>query len=110
MKKVYAANDVQEAHEVKAYLEGKGITIALQGEHLNAVDVLGFTPQISPVTLWTVKDEEYEEACELARDYLGLDHLEEKKETSGDPWECPKCGESIEAQFDQCWSCEAFRS
>ena len=24
-------------------------------------------------------------------------------------WKCPKCGEEIEAQFDACWNCGAFR-
>jgi DNA-directed RNA polymerase subunit RPC12/RpoP len=34
-----------------------------------------------------------------------LEALMAKPETLDKPWQCPSCGEKIEAQFTQCWKC-----
>jgi hypothetical protein len=32
------------------------------------------------------------------------------KEVAGPEWKCPKCGETVPGNFDQCWKCMATRS
>jgi hypothetical protein len=27
----------------------------------------------------------------------------------GQPWQCPKCGENLESQFELCWKCGTAR-
>ena len=44
--------------------------------------------------------ERLEEARQL------LEALMEKSGTLEKPWQCPSCGEKIEAQFTQCWKCD----
>ena len=38
------------------------------------------------------------------------DDATDDEEVAGPEWKCPKCGETVPGNFDQCWKCMATRS
>lgn len=36
-------------------------------------------------------------------------HFDNWSQVDAEPWNCPRCGEDVDAQFDECWSCGAAR-
>ncbi len=60
---------------------------------------LGSRFKYSRMTVW-VRDADYERAATLVE---GMAEAMENPPTG--TWRCGLCGETIEAQFDMCWSC-----
>lgn len=106
MKKLYTARDEMEAHSIRNLLEREGIRATVLGEHLaTARGELPLTQDTLP-SVW-VNDEDCPQALRLlnARD----DPAASANEPPPAPWTCGKCGERIEGQFSNCWSCTAPR-
>ena len=99
MVKIYSSQNGAEVHNLKNVLETRGIECEVRGEHLGAG--LGELPANQCwVELWVVNDSMVEEAKRIIRLAASA--------TKG-PWTCPKCGEPVEANFDQCWNCQGYR-
>ena len=103
MKQVHVAKHAPEAHLVKGFLESMGIAALVRGEYLTSgwgelpVDVCG---------VWIVEDAQYERATTLLLSYLRGDAA---REFRGQHWRCAQCGEDLEGQFTECWSCGAAK-
>lgn len=103
MKQIHVARHAPEAHLVRGFLESNGIAAIVRGEFLTSgwgelpIDVCG---------VWIAEDAEYERASALLRSFLGGDAAREHR---GRQWQCPRCGELLEGQFTDCWSCGAPR-
>ena len=106
MKKVYIALDPADAHFVAGILKEHGITCEVLGEDLwGARGALSVSPDTLPA-VWIQDDNRYEQAQNLIR------QIENKTLNTpiGDcPWECPNCGEDLEAQYTDCWKCGTAR-
>src|SRR6478672_11485979 len=102
MKQVYSARDEADAELVKNALADAGIEAVVQGGPLS--NVLGAIP-VSAETLpsiW-VRDEDADRAAAALREF------QHPAPPQGQPWKCPKCGETVEPQFTACWNCGTER-
>lgn len=93
MKRIYLANDPISANVLKLRLEESGIQAIVQDERTFALrGKVGLTfPSV-----WVASEHEAE-ARKIA---LELEHPQ-----LGTPWNCPVCGEVLEATFAECWKC-----
>lgn len=102
-----------EAHFLQGLLEQEGITSVIQGE---ALEGAWGTVQITPKSLpgvW-VNEEDVARAQPIADEYQQREMKsrampEGEENPIGVTWKCPKCGEEVEEQFDECWNCGAER-
>jgi hypothetical protein len=100
VRQVYVANDIADAHMLRALLEQAGIAATVLGEHLPAL--AGEIPfaEAHP-TLW-VEDSAVDRALGLIEGYQA-DRL--RQTHPGLAWHCSGCGEEVEPQFSSCWNC-----
>jgi hypothetical protein len=103
MKQLHAAKHALEAHLVKGFLESNGIAAVVRGEFLTGG--WGELP-VDVCSVWIEDDRLYERAQALLRTFLRGDLA---REFRAQGWRCPKCGETLEGQFTECWSCGAIR-
>jgi hypothetical protein len=112
MQQIYTAKNEMEAHFVQALLEEEEIESVIQGEALEgAWGNLPLSDSALP-TLW-VDENDVAKAEPIIEEYKrrGMVHSkepeteDEKDEKLGPTWKCPKCGEEVEEQFDECWNC-----
>ncbi len=101
MIRLYSAADPLQAHVLRGALEAAGIHAEVRQ------DALFSTRGETPVTFDTLPEVWVAEAdLEPARQIV--EELERAPApAAGEPWVCRGCGESVEAQFDRCWSCGA---
>jgi hypothetical protein len=107
--KVYVADGSGDAHFLRGLLEVEGIPAVVRGDDM--VPLQGgslFKIETRP-SVWVLSDEsdQYARAVAIVEEYA------EKKRTNdttaGDPWRCRLCGETVEAQFTDCWNCGVAR-
>jgi hypothetical protein len=88
-----------EIHNLKNVLEGNGIPCEVRGEFRRSA--MGEVPIGEAfVELWLVDNDQEDAALQILKGALP---------DSSTPWTCPKCAEPIEAEFDECWNCQAGR-
>ncbi|OHB63838.1 MAG: hypothetical protein A2168_08755 [Planctomycetes bacterium RBG_13_50_24] len=106
IKQVYIAQDPPDAHFVAGILEQYGIPCEIRSEDLSSArGTLSVSPDTLPA-IWIQDDNRYEEDRDLVR------QIEDKTltaNTGGGLWQCPNCGEEIEAQYTDCWQCGTSR-
>ncbi|MBA3950214.1 MAG: DUF2007 domain-containing protein [Acidobacteria bacterium] len=105
MTEVYRAAHPAQAHLLRGLLESEGIEAVVIGEF--GFNVRGEAP-ITEDTLprvCVVNEADAERARAIAVSF-----------DAGGPavsgvasWTCPQCGETIEAQFGECWKCGAAK-
>lgn len=100
MKKIY--DNLQPLTLVghfKSLLEEAGIPVHIKNE--NSHVAMGEVPQIEIAPeLWVINDEDYDKAKAILDDYRS------QSPADSAPWKCPKCEETIDSTFGQCWKCE----
>ena len=106
MREVYTARDVVDARLMKELLESRGIRAVARGEPLS---ILGINIPLGRVfpSVW-VDETDFERARQLVDEFIQSLEREREKENT-EPWACPQCGEELEGQFRECWSCGAGR-
>ncbi len=88
-----------EIHNLKNMLESRGIACEIRGEQLGAARG-GLPPTECWTELWIVEDSMKEMAERI---------IASGGEQQAKPWTCPKCEESVDGEFGQCWNCQAYR-
>jgi hypothetical protein len=102
MKRVYTAKHPTEAHLIRGMLEAEGIQALVKGDQLyGAYGELPILP-----TVWILDDALAAQAARIAMEYL---QGTAARRHGHDRWTCPKCGETLEGQFTDCWSCGTAR-
>jgi len=103
MKQIYSARTGLEAHDIRLFLESRGVNVRVLGE--NGLEVgIAFTPSSAPSVF--VDERSFEEASALLSEYW-----QTKDQSQGtSKWTCPGCNETIGNQFDFCWNCETPRA
>ena len=107
MRHVYTGRDEMDAHFVKGLLEQEGIAAVVAGENLEAVWSTLPLSATSPPGVY-VPDEAEERAALIVRDYQQVDRANAQPGVEDAPratWKCGNCGEAVEEQFTECWSC-----
>ena len=99
MKQLHAARHAIEAHLVRGFLAAQGVAAEVRGEHLTSG--WGELP-VDVCSVWIVDDTQFEQANELLVAFLKGSFA---RIYGGDAWSCPGCGERLEGQFTECWSC-----
>ena len=84
-------------------LESAGIACILRNE-ISA----GLSPEVplaeSTPELWIQDDDRLSEALQIKADF------QSSATAVGKDWQCEKCGEISEPQFNSCWKCGALRA
>ena len=106
LKKIYVAAHAVDAHMLEGLLEQEGIQAVVRGDDF--VPLQGgnlFEMEVRP-SVWVFDDEHLLRARELADDF---GHRLTPRDRPPATWTC-RCGEMIEEQFTECWSCGRSRS
>ena len=103
MKQLHAARHAVEAHLIRGFLASHGIAAEVRGEHLTSG--WGELP-VDVCSVWVIDDAQFSQANELLVAFLSGSLA---RQFSGERWQCPGCGETLEGQFTVCWSCGAAR-
>jgi hypothetical protein len=107
LKQVYSSRDAMEAHLLRDLLQDQGISAVVEGELLASaagVAAIGITanPRVC------VNEGDVARAEPLVKEFEQRAAREFPRE-SGPPWICPRCRETVEAQFTDCWNCQTPR-
>ena len=108
LRKVYVADGSGDAHLLRGLLEVEGIPAVVRGDGM--VPLQGgnlFKIETRP-SVWVLDDEsdQYVRAVAIVEEYAAKKRTDT---TAGDLWRCRLCGETVEAQFTDCWNCGVVR-
>jgi hypothetical protein len=98
MKLVFTAKHPTEAHLIRGMLEAEGIRAEVRGDQLYGA--FGELPVLP--TVWILDPAADTEANRLVVDFL---RGTPARRHAHEGWTCPACGEKLEGQFTDCWSC-----
>jgi hypothetical protein len=102
MKRIFSSPIIGEIPRLRNMLEGAGIACILRNEISS-----GLSPEIpmaeSTPELWIDDDDRLAEALQIKADF------QSSATAVGNDWQCQKCGEISEPQFNSCWKCGASR-
>jgi hypothetical protein len=97
LRRVYSSFNLQLVHHQANLLAVEGIRAVVKNEILSSA--MGELPPAEcQAELWVVNDADARRAEEILL----------RGSAPGPQWTCA-CGESLEAQFTQCWRCGALR-
>ena len=103
LKKVYVAPNVGDAHVLRGLLETAGIQAVVRGDDLMPLQGGTLLHMETRSSIWVLEDEHFEQAVEIVEDYLR--RRQEPAAPSDEVRRCSGCGEDLEPQFTECWSC-----
>ncbi len=102
--RVYSAQNSLMVDHLKHVLDAQGIGCVVRNRF-----VAGAAGRLPPnecwLELWIVDDAQLPAARKLLRQAF-----EEEDPAIGESWECPRCGEELEPQFEACWKCSTSRN
>ena len=97
MRTVFTSPSLIDAYKAKSLLEDAGIKCVLANENVSflagEVPFAATWPQVD-----ILDEKDFEKAKELLKNM-------NPEEVEGESWECSKCGEQHEPQFEICWNC-----
>jgi hypothetical protein len=103
MKRLHVAKHAPEAHLIRGFLESNGVPAVVRGDLLTTG--WGELP-VDLCAVWVTHEADYERAHALLLSFLRGDLAREYRDQN---WRCSKCGEALEGQFTECWSCGTRR-
>jgi hypothetical protein len=97
VKRIFASYNQQLVHHAKNLLEAAGIRVLVRNQYLSSA--MGELPPAEcEAQLWVLDEQDFDKAREVLS----------AQSPPGPDWICG-CGESLGAQFSQCWRCGAHR-
>ena len=103
MKRVYSSHDLIGVHHARNLLDAAGIPAVVRNDLLSSA--MGELPPVEcQAEVWVLDDAQVAHAERILRE--GRLPLAQEMES----WRCTGCGETLEAQFMQCWRCGATRA
>lgn len=113
LKKVYEAKNAADAHLLRGLLESEGIPAIVRGVGIVPFIEVGLFRMGSRPTVWVLDDARVSRALEVVHGYRTDPEQAAAAAADGTApaaaWMCPSCGERMEQQFSDCWSCGAPR-
>jgi len=103
LTKLYVAANTVDAHMLKSLLEQEEIEAVVRGDGFVPLQGGGLFRMETRPSVWVFDDERLPRARVLAEEFgrgSGGDHASS--------WRC-RCGEMVEGQFSECWSCGRAR-
>ena len=98
LRKVHTADSILEIAHLRNVLEGEGIACFVRNERL--AGALGEIPFVECwPELWVVRNGDALQARGL------IDAARSAEPAARADWQCGRCGEWVEGQFDECWRC-----
>jgi rubrerythrin len=100
VKRVFSSHNVAVVHHFRNMLQAEGIRAVVKNEFLSSA--LGDLPPAEcQAELRVLSERDAERAARV------FGALQAVADTA---WTCPSCGEKLEPQFTQCWSCGTTRA
>ena len=97
MRRVFSSYNQTAVYHARNLLENAGIGTVVRNAILSSA--MGELPPAEcQAELWIVNDSDAKRADEIL-----------SQQVTGQDWSCA-CGETLGAQFTQCWRCGAYRS
>ena len=106
LKKIYTARGPGDAHVLHGLLQAAGIASVIRGDDFVPLQGGGLFHMETRPSIWVLDDEHYGDALEIAAEYAAGEPVG----SAADTWRCRSCGETVEGQFTECWSCGKARS
>ena len=100
---VYSSPESAQAHLLANLLQSDGIDAVIVGEPLSAM--IGYLPAVP--TQVCVREEDVDRVRPIVARFVAAGKVTLPSDAT--PWTCPNCGETIEAQFTDCWKCQTPR-
>ena len=104
LKRIYLAANAVEAHMLKDLLAQEAIEAVVRGDDFVPLQGGSLFRMETRPSVWVLDDERLARARELAAEFGGGPLPADRPAT----WRC-RCGETIEEQFSECWSCGRAR-
>lgn len=102
MQRVYSGQNTLMVDHLKHVLDAEGIGCMVRNRLLS-----GAAGRLPPnecwTELWIVDDAQLPAAQRI------LEKAFREEPANGEVWECPRCGERLEPQFEACWKCCTLR-
>ena len=95
LKLIFSTVDELMAHHLSNVLKNRGFESSVKNSNLADVALPRVLAQFE---VW-VSEDKFAEAERVLEEVLS------SEESATHPWNCPKCGETAEGQFTECWSC-----
>ena len=105
LKRIYVAANAVEAHMLKDLLAQEAIEAVVRGDDFVPLQGGGLFRMETRPSVWVLADERLPRARELAAEFGGGPSPADRR---AETWRC-RCGEAIEVQFTECWSCGRAR-
>ncbi|MGW8269085.1 MAG: putative signal transducing protein [Burkholderiales bacterium] len=103
MKRIFSSHDLISVHHARNLLEAAGIAAVVRNELLSSA--MGELPPVEcQAELWVIDEVEADRAERILREGRLPQTVDARS------WRCPSCGETLEAQFTQCWRCGTTRA
>jgi hypothetical protein len=103
VKRVYSAQNTLMVDHLKHVLDAEGIGCVVRNRHLSSA--IGRLPPAECWTeLWILDDAQLPLAERIVEGAFQGDDTVRRES-----WECPRCGERLEPQFEACWKCSTMR-
>ena len=97
LKRIYSSWNLTAVHHARNVLDAAGIHAVVKNQFLSSA-MGDLPPAECQAELWLLRE------ADLAR----AEQLLFRAQDAGPDWRCG-CGESLGAQFTQCWRCGAYR-
>ena len=102
--KLYASGNPVDVYLLRDTLAEEGIRAVVVGEMLGmARGDLPMTAETLPA-VWVAKGDA-ERAMRIALEYDRAKADAKSRSENEQPWQCPNCGEEVDAPFETCWNC-----
>ena len=104
LKRIYVAANAVDAHMLKDLLAQEAIEAVVRGDDFVPLQGGNLFRMETRPSVWVLDDDRLARARELAAEFGSGPVAGGETET----WRC-RCGETVEAQFSECWSCGRAR-
>ena len=104
LKRIYVAANAVEAHMLKDLLAQEEIDAVVRGDDFVPLQGGGLFRMETRPSVWVLDDGRLPRARELAAEFGSGSAADRAPGT----WRC-RCGETVEAQFSECWNCGRAR-
>ena len=98
MKRVFSSWNLAAVHHARNVLDAAGIRAVVKNEYLSSA-MGDLPPAECQAELWILRE----------ADQAVAEQLLFRPQPTGPEWRC-NCGETLGAQFSQCWNCGSYRA
>jgi hypothetical protein len=98
LKRVFSSWNLAAVHHARNVLDAAGIRAVVKNEYLSSA-MGDLPPAECQAELWILRE----------TDQAVAEQLLFRPQPAGPEWRC-SCGETLGAQFSQCWNCGNYRS